>query len=173
MQVQSKVIFIGYLMMYFYIIVVIIGLFCLIKKCFFLNKITYLTVKCLINLHRMKFHNIKVNDEQSFRKACIMYEILLHHKKSEYYSKIISNLELQIHKFESNFNVEPPLVNDGDILQFIYENEGITQYQLSEKLTVSQPLINRILKQNIRISKNLADKLSELYDFKMSLFRRY
>jgi hypothetical protein len=127
----------------------------------------------MINIHSMKFQNIKVNDEVSFHKACIMYEILLHYNNNDGYSKIISSLESQIHKFESNFNVEPPLVSDGDILQFIYENEGITQYELSEKLDVSQPLINRILKQKIKISRNLADKLTELYDIKMSLFRRY
>ena len=130
-------------------------------------------VRIEIILYDMKFNRIKIEDEQSFNRACIMYEILLHHKNSDHYSKVITNLETQIHKFESLFNVEPPMVNDGDILKFIYENEGITQYQLSEKLSVSQPLINRILKQNIKISKKLADKLSELYDLRISVFRRY
>ena len=59
-------------------------------------------------------------------------------------------------------NIPPVAMHPGELLRNEIKERGLTQTELSEKLGISQPFLNGLLKEKKKISIELAIKLEEI-----------
>jgi plasmid maintenance system antidote protein VapI len=118
----------------------------------------------------MPTRSIKVlkTDEQ-FQEACLHYEVLLHTIGQPSY-EVISRLETLINEYELTNNCTPESIEHSHLMNYFLKKSNLTQQELAEKLDVSQPLINRILHDGIKISRKLAHKIAEEFSVTLDLF---
>lgn len=106
-----------------------------------------------------------------YQKHFVEYEILLH-SLGEVNPKELINLETKIQHFESSMNITPNQISHSLLLNILLDKSKMTQSALAEALDVSQPLINRILRGNVLISKKLGKKLAKHFNLDLKLFEQ-
>ncbi|MFZ1791297.1 MAG: helix-turn-helix transcriptional regulator [Saprospiraceae bacterium] len=112
-----------------------------------------------------------IKSSTDYQKDFVEYEILLH-TLGGVNPKELTNLENRIQEYESSMNITPNQISHSLLLNILLEKSKMTQSGLAEALDVSQPLINRILKGNVLISKKLGKKLAKHFNLDIKLFEQ-
>lgn len=112
---------------------------------------------------------VVIKSQTDYNKLFVEYEILLH-SLDEVSPKKMQDLENKIQDYELSMNITPNGINHSCLLSLLLEKSQMTQSGLATALDVSQPLINRILKGNVKISKKLAKKLANYFHLDIKLF---
>lgn len=106
-----------------------------------------------------------------YHKLFIKYEVLVNSTVALDNDKI-EELESLIGEYEEATNITPKTIEHNELLYYFLDESGMTQCEFANRLGVSQPLINRILNDDIQISKKLAFKLSEEFKVNRLIFQR-
>lgn len=110
-----------------------------------------------------------IKNHTDYERLFVEYEILLH-SLDEVPQKKLHDIEVIIQEYESNMNVSSTGIQHSSLLDILLMRSELTQSGLAEALDVSQPLINRILRGNVKISKKLAKKLAVYFRLDIRLF---
>ncbi|MCB0647825.1 MAG: helix-turn-helix transcriptional regulator [Saprospiraceae bacterium] len=110
-----------------------------------------------------------IKNQTDYERLFVEYEILLH-SLDPVPDKILLDIENKIQEYESTMNITPTGIEHACLMSLLLEKSHLTQSGLADALDVSQPLINRILKGNVKISKKLARKLAAYFRLDLKLF---
>jgi len=113
--------------------------------------------------------NFPLRNNIEYQRAFVEYEIMMHSTK-EPETKELKQLEERIRNYESETGHSSEGINHGEILFYLIRKFDLNQRELATILDVSQPLVNRILNDNVTISRKMARKLSEHFHIGRSLF---
>lgn len=112
-----------------------------------------------------------IKTEGQYRLACLQYEVAVHSAGTKNNGAEIEWLEGLISNYELMNNVSPEPIKHSEMLNFFFEKSNMTQANFAKMLDVSQPLINRILNDDVKISRKLASRMSECFGVSEELFQ--